>query len=360
MKAWLKVVLGSVLVIAVLGAAKAHQIMGMMAFAESFPEPSEHVEISQIAESTFRPAVVVGGEVVTPQLVTLRTQEQGVISGDVVPAGAHVEKGQVLLTLAQEEEQAQLEALLADIEIAELNNQRNSTLSKRGVGSQDAQDQARARLRAAKANAAALRARIEKKTVRAPFTGTLGLHRLSPGHFMHGGDEVVTITGDTKELWVDFKVGQGQVQPVEGTQVSITLPGISGEISGQVISATQQLDTMARTRTYRASVINDGRLTSGMYVRVEYQAGNAKPVLSIKSSAVRASAKGMHVFTLVDAEEGADAPYRAKLVPVNIVYHQGDNMLITGPLQQGTTVATDGAFKLSDGKLAHIGGEVSE
>lgn len=350
---WLVVAAICVLVTGALGAFKYGQIRAAIAFAESFPEPSETVQVENAEEILWTPTVSVVGEVVPTRSVELRNELAGMITEVGFEPGARVSKGQVLLRLDIREEQAQLAAAEAQAELAALVLKRNESLTATSAVSKQAADTARAERDAAVATANRLRTIIDKKTLTAPFDAIASLHELQPGQFLDAGSRITWLVGISGETWIDFSLPQEQA--ALGVGDSVTLGREAGDTAprtARIIARNPFVDQASRNVRFRALADNaDGGLEPGAIVTVHVPVGDAKRVLRVPATAIRRDAFGTSVFVLVPAEAGADAPDRASRRPVSVERIDGRYAYIRSGLEAGERVAADGAFKLRDGLL---------
>ena len=178
MRNWLLIIVSCLLVVLGLGYYKYSQIQAAIAFGASFPEPVESVEVFIAQQESWQPSTSVTAELVAIQSVDLSNELAGRIVEVGFEPGARVSAGQILVQLDTSEERAQLAAAHAELEIARLDLSRNQRLIASGAAAQDARDRAKARFDAATAAIDRSQAVIDKRTLRAPFDATAGLHVL--------------------------------------------------------------------------------------------------------------------------------------------------------------------------------------
>ena len=206
LKRWLITIFTLLCIVAILGFIKFTQIKAAIAFGESFPEPSETVVTMTVESSTWRPNLQVVGEVKAQRSVELRNEFEGIITRVEFPSGGQVEKGDLLVQLDVAPEIAQLEAINAEIELAKLDVKRFTDLLKVNASSRDQLDRANSQLLVNRARARALQASIDRKTIRAPFSGTTSIHDWEVGTYIAANSIVTSLVGDLSDVWVDFSV----------------------------------------------------------------------------------------------------------------------------------------------------------
>jgi len=270
--------------------------------------------------------------------------------------GSAVAKNQTLLVLDSSEEQAELQATRARLKLAELQLKRIDGLRASKLASENEYDSAEADRDILLANVLELTARIEKKTLLAPFDAQTGLHTLQVGQYLPANALVTELTGGAGELWVDFNLPQGKATLAIGDPVQITSRSVSDfALDATVISADASLDLRSRSRGYRALLRDPPEaIRPGSVVDVDVVIGTLDDVFRLPASAVRRNNFGAFVYVLNDAEPGATAGYRASRRPVTLGPGDGEDIIVIDGLQAGERVAALGAFKLVDGLLTRV------
>jgi membrane fusion protein (multidrug efflux system) len=336
-----------------LGYWKYAQIRAAMAFAAAFPEQVIAVESVLATEEIWRPSTSVTAEVIAPRSVNLSSELAGTITAVGFQPGEQVAAGQILVMLDTSEEQAQLAAARADAEIARLELSRNQKLIRSGAAAEEARDQAKARHDAAVAQVNRLLAVIEKKTLRAPFDATTSLHELDVGQYLDKGAVITRLIGLSDALWVDFTLPQQQAHVQVGQTVTVMAPGAAAAVPARVIARDAFVNERSRNVSLRALVAEADGLLPGSLVTVEVPMAEDRLATLVPVTAVRRNSFGASVFVLAAAEEGARAPYRARMRSVQLGPQRGNMLIIAAGLKPGERVATDGAFKLRDGVLVN-------
>ncbi len=363
---WLWLLLLCLVISLLLAGLKYRQISEAIAFAESFPERSETVNAVTVSAQNWRDTYRTIAEVRSPQLVETRNEVEGMIKGIGFAGGDNVLSGQLLLELDSSEEKAQLRALGAQLELANLQLKRTQELRRKSLASKDDLDRAQADKNVLAANAAALQARISKKILRAPFDARTDLHNFQVGQYLAPNTLITTLSGLQADYWVDFQLPQDITTLEIGDQVTLSSRSLLAEpIEAQVISADSRIDPLSRSRSYRALLQNaPPALRPGAVLDVSVGLQQKENIFRLPASAVRADLQGDYVYVLKSAENGADAAYRAERRPVIKGPAIASEIIILGGIESGELIATLGAFKLTDGMLANIAkteaGEVNE
>jgi membrane fusion protein (multidrug efflux system) len=351
---WLIVITTCLVVAAGLGYYKYRQIQAGMAFAAAFPERVEAVEVFIAREEIWQPTTSVTAEVVAIQSIELSNELAGSIVEVGFAPGARVNKGQVLLRLDISEELAQIAAARAEAEIARLDLARNQKLITSGAAAQDARDRAKARSDAAVAAVNRVQAVIAKKTLRAPFDATTGLHELEVGQYLDEASVISRLIGINDRIWIDFTLPQQQAQLANGQRISATIVEAAQIFAAEIIARDAFVNEMSRNVRFRAIADNQELgLYAGTLVSVEVPVGESRIAVLVPVTAVRWSSFGSNVFVLRPAEEGAPAPERAEKRTVQLGPQRGEFVVITAGVRPGERIAADGAFKLREGMLVN-------
>ncbi|MEM7277380.1 MAG: efflux RND transporter periplasmic adaptor subunit [Pseudomonadota bacterium] len=355
-RSWLLVAGIAVVLIALLAFIKYSQITSAIAFAQSFPEPSETVVEASAVESSWQRRFSTIGELRAPQTLEVKTEFGGKIAELGFVGGSHVEAGQLLVKLDDRDQQAELSALEARARLATLTLQRNEALASNRAASRQAADEAKAQLNVIEAQARGLRVVVDKKTLRAPFAGTTTLHQLQPGQYLDAGTSVTWLVGDGNEYWVDFSLPQELAANQVADLVQIRLNDAAPWLSAKIIAREPYVESASRDTGFRALLVTDDpAIQAGAAVELVATVGQTDQVITVPATGLRQDIFGAHVFVLVDAEAGADAPFRAVRKNVELLEKRDGKAYLSSGLSPGERVAADGAFKLRDGILVHTG-----
>jgi membrane fusion protein (multidrug efflux system) len=351
---WLITLAGCFLVTGALAAVKYQQITAAIAFGASFPETYEVVSARQVSSMTHTPVRRIGGTIRRPEFVEISSEVGGRIVSLPFSAGAVVQKGDAILKLFSADLVAQQEALRADRNLVITQLGRSRTLKEQALIAQGDIDVQEARLSALNAQIKAIDAQLTRLTIRAPFTGRMGIYTHVVGDMLDSGEVVAAFTGLGNERWIDFKVPQGLAKISVGDEAS--LYDLDGTFLGSatVIVVSDSIDTDTRTFDVRASA-NGIDLKHGELVQVEVASGTSLLVYELPPSSVRWDTDGTYIYQLVDAEPGAQRPYRAKVQRIDLVDETADTALFTAALDETGLYATTGSFKLKEGVLAQLG-----
>jgi len=214
-------------------------------------------------------------------------------------------------------------------------------------------DSANARYKQTTAEADNVRAIIDKKTIRAPFAGRLGLRLVNLGQILKEGDPIATLQ-TLDPIHVNFSVPQ-QLNPLlaQGLAVRVSTDAAPDEtFTGTINAVSPEIDATTRNVRVQALISNvDERLRAGMFVNVEIVLSERQDVLAIPATAVLYAPYGDTVF-VIDEQRDEQAGRTKQVLRQQIVRlgdTRGDFVAVTDGLQAGDQVVTSGVFKLRPG-----------
>jgi membrane fusion protein, multidrug efflux system len=221
--------------ITAIGLVKFRQIQVAVAQAAAFQPPPEAVTTAVARAEDWPASLSAIGTVVAVQGVTVSADLPGIVGEIAFESGKRVEKGDLLVRLDSRQEEAQLAAAEAQRNLTRLNLDRASGLVEDGVVSQADFDRTAAEFKTAEARVGEIRATIERKTIRAPFAGILGIRQVNRGQYLTGGDPVVPLQM-LDPIYVNFSLPQQEVGRVQvDGEVHVSAEGMAGvEFSGRI------------------------------------------------------------------------------------------------------------------------------
>ncbi|HVJ16469.1 MAG TPA: efflux RND transporter periplasmic adaptor subunit [Polyangiaceae bacterium] len=321
------------------------------------PEPVGSAVTQSASWEETLPAV---GTVAGVRSVQISNESPGRVKRIRFESGAVVKKGQPLVELDTSVERAQLGAARSRRDLAVITAQRSRALFEREVVAQAEIDRDEANLKGTERDVAALEAEIDRKVVRAPFSGRLGIREVDLGEYLNAGTRL-TILETLGEMFVDFTLPQELLGSVaEGMPVRVSLEGASlPTIDGVVAAVDPAVDDVTRSLKLRATVANpQDRLRPGMFVSVSVVLPKAKPIVAVPATAVVYAPYGDSVFLLEDKKPGSPGMSKTPAgKPVKVARQQfvrlgearGDFVAISEGLKAGQEVVSAGAFKLRNG-----------
>lgn len=317
-----------------------------------FVMPPETVTSREAEEMIWENVVTAVGTLRASQGVMVSAEVSGTVSAIHFDSGESVETGDLLFELDTSTERAQLESAKATHELAEVNLKRAQELRESRSIAESELDTADARAKETKAAMEQVRATLEKKIIRAPFAGRLGIRQVDVGEYLNPGAVVVSLQS-INPVYVDFSLPQQQVTKVKNGYAfrleMDTYPDRSFE--GVVEAIDPDLDLSNRMFRVRGVLVNeDGALRPGMFANVGIVQPEASTVVAVPGAAVYYQAYGNTIFVVKPGESGNFVEQRF----VKLGRTKGDFVSVLNSLEVGEEVVTAGAFKLFNGRSVVI------
>ena len=342
-----------VFIVGALTSVKALQFKAMGDAAALQVMPPEPVNSIEVRREHMQPRVSAVGSVVAVQGTVVSAEADGVVREIMFEAGSIVKAGQDLVRLDADIERAQLRSAEAAAKLAHVSYTRAKDLIGSRAISQAELDTAEANMAQADAQIENIRAAIDKKVVRAPFTGKLGIRRISVGQFLNKGNPIVSLQS-LDPVYVEFSLPQQRLGDLaDGLTVAVASDAYPGEqFQGAITAVDPDVDPATRNVRVQATLANaDQRLRPGMFVSVDVVLAQAQDVLVIPSTAVMHAAHGDSIFVIEEGEANAEGK-KALVVrqqPVQLGARQGDFVVATDGVEAGDQIVSTGVFKLRPG-----------
>jgi membrane fusion protein, multidrug efflux system len=349
-----------VVLLTALGFVKFRQIESAV-HAAAFQPPPEAVT-SIVAQREQWPTIMNAiGTIEAVHGVMVSADLPGTVTRINFDSGKPAREGEVLVELDTRQERAQLASLEAQRDLARVNFGRMQQLVNEGVISRMEYDQAAAQQKATEANVAEIRANIDRKTIRAPFSGILGIRKVNLGQYLSAGSPVVS-NESLNPIYVNISVPQQAAAQIPiGRKLRVTTEDVTGKLfTGSVTAIDSEVDETTRNIRIQATLSNpDGKLRPGMFVQVELEMGASRPVISLPASAINYAPYGDSVFVITDLKDPKGHTYRGvRQQFVKVEGSRGDQVAILSGLNPGDEVVTSGVFKLRNGAAVQVNNKV--
>lgn len=356
-------VLALIALIGVLAGIKFLQIRRMIDAGAQFVPPAETVTTAEVRAESWESLLTAVGSLTAVQGVTVAAEMPGKVEHIAFAPGARVQKGDLLLRLDTSTEEAQLPGAEATVTLTKANMQRARELLSQKIISPAEFDSAEANYRVAVAAVESIRAAIGKKTLRAPFSGQLGIRQVNLGQILKEGDPVVSLQ-TLDPIFVDFLLPQQQLAEARtGLPVRLTADALPGQqIDGIVTTINPEIDAATRNIRLQATVANpSGQLRPGMFVNVAVVLPRQREVLVIPATAVLYAPYSDSVFVVEKqpAAEGGTPGKQLRQQFVRLGEKQGDFVAVISGLKEGETIVTTGVFKLRNGQAVIVDNSLS-
>ena len=314
--------------------------------------PPSVIAATSVSEAQWTPELDSVGSLVATNGINVSTEVSGIVSKIVFTSGQRVEQGQELIRLDDAVDVAALDALRAERRLMKVKFDRASGLLKKRVMSQSEYDEAKASYDAANAHVKEQEAIINRKVIRAPFSGLAGIREVDLGQYIKDGDPIVSLQA-LDPIFVDYNLPERYLTRIKPDQmVNISLDALPNQtFSGKVTAVNSGVDTGTRTLKIRAELKNpDGLLRPGMFAEVKTIVGAPETVLTLPRTAISFNTYGSFVFVI---NKNAAGPPTVKRTPIQTFESRNGRVKVSG-LTTGTQVVRTGLVKLRDGMPVKI------
>ncbi len=344
-----------VVVVAILAALKFNSIYQQIQQFQA-PKPAIDVETELARHMDWQSRLPAIGTLKASQGIDLSVEIAGTITDVQFQSGEKVSKGQAIVLLDSEMEQASLASAEADLNLSRLEFQRARSLLDRQAISRSEYDRLNAESQKAAASVAQLRASLSKKRILAPFSGTIGIRQVDVGDYIAAGTPIATLQ-DLTTLYVDFFLAEQHVPLLKlGQRVQLQVAAYPGERFEGVISALNpKVETTTRNVQVRAELGNpDGRLLPGMFADLQVLLPTETAQVVVPETAITYTLYGNSVLLVTEGTppEGvsSDEPYLVVERRFVTTGERRDGLtVVLDGLEGGEQVITAGQLKLDSG-----------
>ena len=346
---------GTLLVIALIVAGVVffkHTQTEALSKAKASGPPPATVTATRVELAQWAQRIEAVGDITAVQDVAIASEVQARVEEIKFSSGEPVKSGDVLVRLDSDEDRAQLRALKAELNLAKLENKRVTSMRGSAALSQSDLDRAKTELDNLEAQVERQQAVLERKELRAPFDGVLGIRQVSQGTIVAPGDPIVRLQS-VSPIYADFTVAErhrSELKVGQALEVSVAA-WPNREFSGELIVISPDVDVRSRTLKLRAQLENtDGDLQPGMFASIHLFLSGQQPVLTLPRTAISFFAYGESVF-VIDAD-GDDLVVRRQ--PIKVGRTRGEEEEILSGLKSNEQVVHTGHNKLRDGQKVVI------
>jgi len=363
--------LGALVVFGGVFAVKAFFSAQTNKFFDNMPQPAVAVSSAAAKAQRWNETTEAVGTFVAINGTDVTTEAGGVVSAIEFEPGQPVRAGDVLVRLNTANEQATLRSLEAQARLAAAQRDRWQQLAGEQLVSRD-EAQTRATAAAtAQAQVEAQRALVAQKTIRAPFSGVLGIRKVNLGQYVAPGTAIVSLQ-QLDPIYLDFSLPESLTGKVdEGAMVRATVDAFPGKVfDGRITALEPTVDPNTRNFKAQATLVNaDGALRPGSFAHVAFNLGGERNVVVIPQTAVSFNPYGnaVYVITKVKRKAGETDMQGKPLTGDKLVVNQrfvttgetrGDLIAVTEGLKPGEQVVTSGLLKLRNGAEVTINNKI--
>jgi membrane fusion protein (multidrug efflux system) len=350
-----------IVVVAGLGFFKYRQIQTAIAMGSSFAPPPDAVTTVVAKSETWPSTLDVIGTTAAIQGVTVSADLPGSVAKINFESGQSVHAGDVLVELDTREERAQLAAAESDRDLAKINYERDQQLVKEGVVARMQSDNSFAQQKSTEAKVGEIKATIQRKTIRAPFSGILGIRQINLGQYLAAGAAIVSLQA-LNPIYVNFGVPQQESPLIKTDRIlqltSDDVPGV--QFTGRVTAIDSVVNEATRNLQVQATLPNpSGRLRPGMFVQVQLGLGSSDNVIPLPASAINYAPYGDSVFVVTDLKDPKGKSYRGvRQQFVKVQGSRGDQVGVVSGVNPGDEIVSSGVFKLRNGAAVQVNNKV--
>lgn len=359
--------LGAVLVLVlVLAGVKGYFIYRTIQGFKAQGAPKYTVSATQAEWTLWQPTQAAVASLHAVHGADLSPEVAGIVVAIDFDSGQDVRAGQLLVRLRATDDLAHLKSLQAIAALDQILYTRDKAQLQAQAVSQTIVDNDAANLESAQAQVNEQQAVVDKKFIRAPFAGRVGIRAIDPGQYVAAGTKLVTLQS-LDPIYADFYLPQQYLAQLEvGGSVTVSTDAAPGQsFPGRIEAINPQVDTNTRNVELRARLPNaQHKLLPGMFVNVSVERGAAQRYLTLPQTAIVYNPYGASVFVVKPAGESARPPVAAAALIVQQEFVEtgptrGDQVAIVKGLKEGDLVVTTGQLKLRNGAQVIIDNSVT-
>ena len=346
-------------IIAGLGFTKYHQIEA--ATHMIMQPPPEAVTTIVAKQEKWAGSLDVIGTAAAVQGVTISADLPGTVDRITFESGKRVNAGDVLVELDTRQERAQLAAAEAQRDLARINFDRTQRLVKEGVVAQIEGDNITAQKNVTEAQVGEIRATIARKTIRAPFSGLLGIRQVNLGQYLSAGEAIVSLQS-LNPIYVNFGVPQQAASDARVSRIVRVTTNDTNRAAfmGRITAIDSVVNEATRNQQVQATLANPaGTLRPGMFVQVEVRTGADQQVIALPASAINYAPYGDSVYVVSDLKDPTGKMYRGvRQQFVKLGGSRGDQVAVISGVNPGDEIVSSGVFKLRNGAAVQVNNQV--
>ncbi|WP_111309199.1 efflux RND transporter periplasmic adaptor subunit [Confluentibacter sediminis] len=295
----------------------------------------------------FDDNLLLSGTLESNEEINIRSEISGVVESINFEEGAKVSKGQVLLKVNDIELRARLSKARTVQQLASENQRRAKLLLEKQAISQEEFDVSNADFESARAESELIAAQLYKTTVRAPFSGTIGLRSISKGSFVTPETPIATLV-NTSQIKITFSIPAKYVSQIKvGNPLTFATSDSREEHTATIYAMEPQVDIATRTLKIRAIVDNkEGKLYPGTFANVTLPLETVNDALLVPTEALIPIQNGKVIFV---SKNG-----KAQEVEVESGTRTDSLIRILSGIKAGDTILTSGVMSLKNGTAVKV------
>jgi len=307
------------------------------------------------------PALRAIGSTAAVQGVTVSTDQPGIVTKINFESGQMVKEGDLLVQLDVSQEEAVLRSAAAQQKLAALNLQRQQNLMKSRVSAQSELDTAQAEFDQATARVLEMKSMVDKKTIRAPFSGMIGIRAVNLGQYLQSGAAIAPLQA-LDPIYVNFYLPQKNLAKIAaGQTVKVHADGLPDvKFEGKINAVDSVVDEATRNVRVQATLANPkGQLRPGMFVSAEVPEDTTSRHVVLPATSIQFAPYGDTVYIIEDMTDPKGVAYKGvRQQIVKVGESRGDRVAIVSGVKPGEEVCTSGIFKLRQGAAVQVNNSI--
>ncbi|MFN4142481.1 efflux RND transporter periplasmic adaptor subunit [Aestuariivirga sp.] len=329
------------------------------------PRPAETVSAEPARTDSWQPQISGIGTLTAFQGIDITPQVGGIVTELNFESGQDVSKGDLLVKLDTETEEADIRSIEAELANNASELQRREGLVKKGIVAITELDALKTRKRVLQATLDRRKAEVAQKFIYAPWDGRVGLKEIALGSYLAPGQKIVWLQ-KIDPIYVDFTVTEADFGRIGlGQKVTASFNAYPGEsFTGKIATTDARVSDTSRMITVRAEIANpDKKLVPGMYASVLVDSGEPEQVVTVPQTAVTYSLYGDNVFVVVPARQADPKAKEDELAIERRFVKTGQvrdgRVAIESGLKPGDRVVTAGHNKIDQGSKVVIDNSIA-
>ncbi len=325
-------------------------------FFATMKQPAQVVTAAKVEARTWTPSISAIGTAKAANGVELAVQVGGVVKSINFQPNQRIQQGALLVQIDDAVDQADLANVQAQLKLSEANFGRSKTLASRGFAAESTFDQTEAQLATSRAQEARVRAVIDQKALKAPFSGVIGISRIDIGQYVQPGTPVASFQ-DLQSMKVDFTVPEQLAGEIRlGQEVRLGVSESNLPFTGRVVGKDPRVDPKTRLVSVQALIEDnkDGAILPGQFLHVEVVLPPQPDVITVPQTAVITSLYGDYVYTVEQETKDGQQVQIVRQVFVKAGRRRGGTLEILSGIAPGQQVVASGQNKLQAGAAVKV------
>jgi membrane fusion protein (multidrug efflux system) len=337
---------------------KVNNLLAAMEMGKKFAPGPAAVSTLVVQPQPWAPVLNAVGTMKAVNGVTVSTDLAGIVTRIDFESGKEVKKGDLLVEMDTQQEEAQLHSAEAKRDLAQLDVERKRALATKNAIATSDLDSAESELRVALAAVQEARALIGRKHLAAPFDGVIGIRQVNLGQYVNPGAMVAPLQS-LDPIYVEFALPQQDLANVTmGGKVRLTAGGLAGSFEGTVTAIDSRVDEATRNITVQGTVANpEHQLRPGMFANIEVLLPGEQKVITVPTSAINYTTYGDSVFVVTPSAAGGPSPTEVKQSFIKLGPARGDQVSVQSGLEPGDEVVISAPFRLRPGAPVKVNNE---